>query len=73
MEEQAALQSHQAELQKALEASVTDNASLNAELDFMRISLRNRVDNLKRVLRGRRGEAFLPPRGEEPAGSEDSP
>jgi hypothetical protein len=56
-----------------LEASVTDNASLNAELDFMRISLRNRVDNLKRVLRGRRGEAFLPPRGEEPAGSEDSP
>jgi hypothetical protein len=76
MEEQAALQSHQAELQEALErtrltleASVTDNASLNAELDFMRISLRNRVDNLKRVLRGRRGEAFLPPRDDPTADS----
>ncbi|MBJ78018.1 MAG: hypothetical protein CMJ98_13535 [Planctomycetes bacterium] len=86
MEEQAALQSHQAELQEALartrstlEAGVTDNIALNtdnialnAELDFVRASLRNRIDNLKRVLRGR-GEPFLPPRSEESAGSEEVP
>ena len=79
MEEQAALQSHQAELQEVLartrstlEAGVTDNIALNAELDFVRASLRNRIDNLKRVLRGR-GEPFLPPRSEESAGSEEVP
>ncbi|MDE0916660.1 MAG: hypothetical protein OSB57_15945, partial [Planctomycetota bacterium] len=79
MEEQAALQSHQVELQGALErarltleVSATDNAALNAELDYLRTSLRDRMDNLRRVLRGRGGEAFLPPRSEEPADSEEA-
>jgi hypothetical protein len=73
MEEQAALQSHQAELQGALEARVADAAVLNADLDFLRGSMRNRADNLKRVLRGRQGKPYLPPRGGELGDSEGAP
>ncbi|HIF40819.1 MAG TPA: methyltransferase domain-containing protein [Planctomycetes bacterium] len=72
MEEQAALQSHQVELQGALEARVADAAVLNADLDFLRGSLRNRADNLRRVLRGRQGKPYLPPRGGESGGSEEA-
>jgi hypothetical protein len=80
MEEQAALQSHQAELQDALkrtrltlEASAAEAVVLNAELDFLRGSMRNRADNLKRVLRGRQGKPYLPPRGGELGDSEGAP
>ena len=76
MEEQAALQSHQAQLQADLqrtrlsfEESVAGNVALNAELDFLRASLRDRIDNLKRVLRSRQGEPYLPPRDESQADS----
>jgi ubiquinone/menaquinone biosynthesis C-methylase UbiE/predicted nucleic acid-binding Zn-ribbon protein len=76
MEEQAALQSHQARLQEdlertrsVLEQSAADNVALNAELDFLRASLRDRIDNLKRVLRSRQGEPYLPPRDESQADS----
>jgi uncharacterized coiled-coil DUF342 family protein len=71
MEEQAALQSHQAQLQGDLERtrlsfeeSAAANVALNAELDFLRGSLRNRADNLKRMLRSRQGEPYLPPRSD---------
>ncbi len=69
LEELAALQSNQVELQDALERTravlESTQAALEsraAELTFLKGSLRSRIDNFKRVLRGRNAEPYLPPR-----------
>ena len=77
MEEQAALQSHQAELHEALERSrlALERSRLaleasTAENTALMASLRNRIHNLRRMLRGWKSEPYLP-LGDEAQGSSE--
>jgi hypothetical protein len=71
MEEQAALQSHQAELHEALERSRLALEASTAENTALMASLRKRIHNLRRMLRGWKSEPYLPLGDEAQGGSEE--